>query len=199
MQIIPRTGDRILLNYQRTKEVTMRRTVAILLSMMLVMAFAVPVMAAEEMAEPAPVKIGDMLPDDLSATTLDGESVMLKNALTDADYTIFQFMTTACSACQAELQEFVAMQAEMGKDKVGIISIAMDLLGVDAVNAYESKYKYGVTYMLDTDFVLPPRFNFAYTPSFFIADKSGKVLYMKGGFMQSRWAKERKKIEGIMQ
>lgn len=170
---------------------------------------AVPVLAADEMAAPAaademaapaaPLKTGDTLPAaGLQVADLDGKMAELKVSLTDKDFTFFQFMTTACSACQAEMMEFVGLQAEFS-GKFDIVAISMDMMGAAAVNRYETKFKYGVKYLLDPEFKLPPRFNFAYTPSFFIADKTGKIVHMKGGFMASRWSKERKKIVEIIQ
>ena len=84
-------------------------------------------------------------------------------------------------------------------DKIKIISISLDILGADAVKAYESKFKYGVDYLLDPDFKLPPRLDFAYTPSFFVVDMTGKIVFTKGGFMMSRWAKDKKALEAAIQ
>jgi peroxiredoxin len=181
----------------RSRRLTVKKYLAVLLSFVFVLALAGP-LTAQEAAGPAPLKVGDNLPDDLMIKDLDGKSIKVKDALTGATFTFFQFMTTACSACQAELQEFISMQSEMGKDKIGIVAISMDLLGADAVKAYESKFNYGVDYLLDPEFTLPTRFNFAYTPSFFVVDQGGKIVFMKGGFMQSRWAKDRERLEAAM-
>lgn len=177
-----------------------RKTVVVLLSFMAILMFTIPAMAADEATDAAPppaLKVGDMLPDDLKAVTLEGATVSLKSALSEKPFTFFQFMTTACSACQGELSAFVNLQMEM-PDRFDIVSISMDIMGAPAVNAYEAKFKYGVSYLLDSDFVLPPRFNFPYTPSCFIVDKSGKIVYLKGGFMSSRWAKMKNKIVAVI-
>ena len=152
--------------------------------------------AAVPAAPAGPLKIGDVLGDDIKVSTMDGKSVTLKSQAT-APYTIFQFMTTACSACQTELNKLLELQMEIGKDKVAIFPIAMDMMGADAVKAYEAKYNYGMNYLLDSMFAVPPRFGLAYTPSFIILDASGTLLFQKGGFIEGRWPKDLVKIMAI--
>ena len=149
---------------------------------------AAPVMAADEPAAPAePVilKAGAMLPEDVKVTSMDGTEMTLKSLLGD-NYTIVQFMTTACSACQAELVELLKIK-DMNPGSVDLFAISMDLLGADAVNAYEERYDYGITYFLDSMFAVPPRFGFTSTPAFVVLDNQGKILYAKRGFLASKW------------
>ncbi len=167
-----------------------------MVSLMALVLLVYPVVDAG--SEPAIVyKVGDIISDGLKASTLDGAQVALKKSL-NTPYTVFQFMTTACSACQAELQELIKLQAEIGSEKLSIIPISMDMLGADAVRAYENRFRYGLTYLLDTGFTIPPKFNFAYTPSFFVVDKGGNVVFMKGGFMLSRWGKVKDQLKTII-
>jgi len=144
-------------------------------------------LAADEMAPLPVLKSGDMLTDNLKVQTMDGKTIELKSALEEGKYTVFQFMTTACGACQAELVNLARLQKELGADKYTIKSIAMDLLGADAVKAYEARNKFGITYLLDPEFKLPPRFGFNYTPSLFIADASGKIVFSQGGYADAAW------------
>jgi len=170
----------------------MKKTLVYFLTVILALVMlAAPVFAAEEaaMEEPGPLKVGDMLSDDLMVTTLDGKSITLKSAA-KSPYTAFQFMTTACSACQQELIDLLGVRKDVGSDKFEIIPISVDMAGGDAVKAYEAKNEYKLTYLLDSMFELPPRFNFAYTPSFLVVDSSGKIVYIKGGYMKSRWKKD---------
>ncbi|MDF1535683.1 MAG: TlpA disulfide reductase family protein [bacterium] len=178
----------------------MRRFPVIIAVALVALMLAAPVFAADESAavEAGPLKVGDVLPDGLLAATLDGAPTDLKKNISDKPFTFFQFMTTACSACQGEMGAFIGLQLDM-PGKFDVVAISMDMMGADAVNAYESKFKYGVKYLLDPDFKLPPRFNFPYTPSFFIVNQEGKIVYMKGGFMSSRWAKDRDAVVEVIQ
>ena len=155
-----------------------------------------PLLAADE-AVPTILKVGDTTKNDIKAATLDGQSVSLKESI-KSDYALFQFMTTACGACQAELTDLVKLEKKLN-GKFNLVAIAMDMRGADAVNAYESKFNFGVTYLTDNMFSVPPMFGFDYTPSFIVVDKSGKILYAKGGYMASRMPKIIAKIEEIMQ
>ena len=156
---------------------------------------------ADEAAPAAPlakIKTGDTLTDDLKATTLDGTVVDLMKS-TIGKFTIFQFMTTACGACQAELVNLLRLQKELGADAFSIIPIAMDILGTEAVNAYEARNKFGVNYLIDPDFSLPPRFGFNYTPSFMVVDSSGKVVLTQGGYADAAWTMIKDKIVKAVQ
>jgi thiol-disulfide isomerase/thioredoxin len=162
--------------------------------------FAVPVFAADEAAPEAapagPLKVGDMLTADMKATDIDGNEKAVTAFLTK-DYTAIQFMTTACSACQQELQELLILQDVTGF-KLDILAVSIDIRGVDAVKAYEKQYKYGVKYALDQMFTLPPRFGFNFTPSLVVVDKAGKILVSKGGFSRSGWKATADEIKSVV-
>ena len=171
------------------------RTLALLFMIMFV---AAPVFAAdaEAPAEPVALKVGDTITDDVKVGTVDGQTVTLKSQCT-SPYNVFQFMTTACSGCQTELHKLLELQMEMGKKELAIYPILLDMVGADAAKAYEAKNNYGLVYLLDQSFMVPPRFGFAYTPSFLIADSTGKVIFLKGGFIESRWNKDLEKIKAV--
>jgi peroxiredoxin len=177
-----------------------RKTPLRILALLFVVMFvAVPVFAAdaEAPAEPATLKVGDVITDDVQVTTVDGQTVTLKSQC-KSPYNVFQFMTTACSGCQTELNKLLQLQMEMGKTELAIYPILLDMVGADAAKAYEAKNNYGLEYLLDQKFMVPPRFGFAYTPSFLIADSTGKVLFLKGGFIESRWEQDLKKIKAVL-
>ncbi len=156
-----------------------------------------PAFAQGEVPGTKNITIGDTLPDDFTVTGLDGSSVKL-NSAGRKPYTIYQFMTTACSACYSELVALLKLQREIGKDKLEIVPISVDMAGAVAINKYEGKHKFGLRYFLDGDFNLPPRLGFPYTPSIFMVDSSGKVVYKKGGFSKVDWAATAEKIKAIV-
>ena len=166
----------------------------LIVALMVVPAFGAE---ADAPAEPATLKVGDTLTDDLKVGTVDGKTVTLKSVAA-SPYSIFQFMTTACSGCQTELHKLLELQMDVGKDKLAIYPILLDMIGADAAKAYEAKNKYGLVYLLDQNFNIPPRFGFSYTPSFFVVDSTGKVLLLKGGFIESRWNKDLEKLQAVI-
>jgi thioredoxin-related protein len=60
--------------------------------------------------------------------------------------------------------------------------IAVDIRGEKLVKSYSEHYKYNVDYLLDPRFTIPPVYGFNYTPALVLLDKSGKVVYKKGGY-----------------
>jgi len=157
---------------------------------------AVPALSQEMEKTPASLKVGDVIGDDLMVTTMGGEKIPLKKGF-EKEYNLIQFMTTACSACRSELMDIMVFQDSV-KDKLAIYPIAMDMAGVPAVERYEKKMMLGVTYLLDTEFTLPPLFGFNSTPSIAILDKEGKVLYTKAGYMPSKKAELESELSAIV-
>jgi thiol-disulfide isomerase/thioredoxin len=94
------------------------------------------------------------------------------------------FMTTACSACKAELNLLSDLANKYGDD-FKIYAISVDLNGEKSIPAYDSAFGFNVRYLLDPDFSIPQRFGFTYTPSLVIAGKDGKITFLKGGYSPS--------------
>jgi peroxiredoxin len=159
---------------------------------------AVPAFAADETPAPTMVEVGSVLPDDVVVTDLAGSKIVLNKA-GEKPFTVYQFMTTACSACFSELNMLLKLQRQVGKDKIDIVPISVDMAGASAVNAYEGKNKFGLTYLLDSEFTPPPRFKFPYTPSFFVANSDGKVIYKKGGYSKSAWKTTAAEIKALVE
>ena len=139
---------------------------------------------AADAAKPEEVKVvavGDKVPD-LKLPGIDGKEISFdKDILGKHEVTFITFMTTACSACQAEVAAVSDIVSKY-KEKVGLYAIAVDIRGAEPVKQYVATYKYNATYLLDPKFTTPRLFGFSYTPSVILADKAGKVLYMKGGY-----------------
>jgi thiol-disulfide isomerase/thioredoxin len=90
-------------------------------------------------------------------------------------------MNTTCSACQAEVV-LLSKLAAMHEGKLDVYLIAVDMRGKNLVKSYHENYKYNVEYLLDPRFSLPPHYGFGYTPALVLLDKTGKILYKKGGY-----------------
>jgi len=140
--------------------------------------------AAEEKAAPVEAPkipgVGDMIPE-FSLPTLDGKTVTSKDISGGKPISVVIFMSTACSACQAEI---AAVDQILGKygDMVDMFLVSVDIRGADTVKPYSETYKYKATYLLDTKFTVPRKFGFSATPSVVVVDKSGKILLKKAGY-----------------
>jgi len=161
------------------KKILKHRALAFAFSMLI----ACVLIASPAFSQDGPLKVGDVIGDDLMVTTMDGKQISLKKGL-EKDYNLIQFMTTACSACRSELTTLLEYQ-ESVKDKLAIYPIAGDMSGAPAVERYKKKMILEMTFYLDSEFSLPPVFGFTFTPSIAILDKQGKILYTKGGYMPS--------------
>lgn len=165
----------------------MRQVLAVFIAASLAVAgFAFVAHAADEpkaapAEKPKVVEVGDMVPD-LVLTGLDGKSVSFAKDINGKHDVVFiTFMTTACSACQAEVAEISSIVGKF-KERVGLYVVSVDIRGAETVKPYAETYRYNATYLLDPKFTAPRLFGFAYTPSVVLADKTGKVLFKKGGY-----------------
>ncbi len=145
--------------------------------------------AAEEPAapvEPAPIKVhevGDTVPDFALPDGLSGKTVGVHANILEQDDRLIAmvFMTTSCSACQAEVALMSRLAAKHEKD-LKVYVLAVDMRGERQVKDYHQTYKYNVSYLLDPGFTVPPLFGFNYTPALVLFDKKGEILYKKGGY-----------------
>jgi thiol-disulfide isomerase/thioredoxin len=133
--------------------------------------------------EPAPLKVGDLVPD---FTLRNGLAVGEVNFASDikgkAAVSAIVFFNTGCSACLAELDEVCKAAKDLGDEKLRVYAIAVDKRGEQSVKAYYEIYKYPATYLLDPTFTLPPKFGFTYTPASLLVDREGRIVFMRGGY-----------------
>jgi len=161
----------------------MRKLLPVLsIVLVLLFAFGGVSVAKEAEAKKKIPGVGDMVPD-FTLKTLDGKEISFsKDIKGKHDVTFIIFMTTSCSACQAEVSAVNDIVQKYG-DKVGLYCIAVDLRGAETVKPYADTYKYMATYLLDPKFSVPRMFGFAYTPSVILVDKEGRIVFKKGGYM----------------
>jgi thiol-disulfide isomerase/thioredoxin len=143
-----------------------------------VSAVETPAPAAEK---PAFYKTGDTI-DDFTMKPLKGDDLSFKkDILGKKDATLLMFMTTVCSACQGEIAAVDKLTRKYG-EKMAIYAVAVDMRGEATVGPYAAGNDFKVTYILDPKFTLPRLFNLSYTPSVVMIDKTGKIVFMKGGY-----------------
>lgn len=137
--------------------------------------------AAAPAAPPKPPGVGDAVPE-FELPGLDGKALSFAKDIKGKNEVVFiMFMSTACSACQAEVSAVNDLYGRY-KDRMGIYVVAVDIRGAETVKPFSETYRYNATYLLDNKFAVPRKFGFAYTPSIVIADKDGKIAFMKGGY-----------------
>jgi thiol-disulfide isomerase/thioredoxin len=161
----------------------MKKTGALLTIVLLIMASWAVAGWAEEKAEEAPkiLGVGDKLAEFSLADGVTGDTVSLaKDFVGKSKVLAVSFMNTSCSACNAEIRLLSQMAGKYPDLKV--IAMAVDARGAAVVKSYNENNKYKVSYVLDPEYTQPPRYGFSYTPALILADKDGKIFYMKGGF-----------------
>lgn len=151
-------------------------------TMALVFGLAMAAGAADEAAaKPKIPGVGDKVPE-FSLPNLGGGDVSFEKDIKGKhEATAIIFMTSACSACQAEVSAMNDIKGKF-KEKLGIYAVAVDIRGADTVKPYTETYKYDATFLLDPKFTAPRLFGFSYTPSIVLADKAGKIVFKKGGY-----------------
>jgi len=141
--------------------------------------------AAAAAAVPKKLKVGDVvtefkLPDGISKA-----DVTFNNDIKGKSKVIaISFMTTACSACKGEMNLLSDLANKYGDD-FKAYAISVDLNGEKTIPAYDSTFGFNLRYMLDPDFKIAQMFGFTYTPGLVLADGSGKILYLQGGYTSS--------------
>ncbi len=135
---------------------------------------------APKAAAPKALAVGDTVPD-FTYPTVAGDTVSFdKDIKGKKSYAVLVFMTTACSACQAEIEDMTDLMRKHS-DKLDFYAVAVDIRGEAAVKSYLTAYRYKAPFLLDPKFTLPKMFGFTYTPASVLIDKGGKIVYMLGG------------------
>ncbi len=162
----------------------MKRTLMLILSAALLLGAVQGFAAEEKKAEEKPKianAVGAEIPDFTFKDALSGADVNFQKDIKGKGKYVIVFMNTGCSACLAELRT-VDKVLNATEGKVKGYCVAVDRRGEQIVKAYNDQYKFGMTYLLDENFTLPPKFGFAYTPAMIVGDKAGKIVMLKGGF-----------------
>ncbi len=127
-----------------------------------------------------PLAVGDTVPD-FTYPTVAGTTVSFdKDIKGKKNYAVLVFMTTACSACQAEIEDITDLMRKYS-DKLDFYAVSVDIRGEAAVKNYLEAYRYKAPFLIDPKFTLPKKFGFTFTPASVLIDKNGKIVYMLGG------------------
>ncbi len=160
----------------------------VLVGMVIIGAWAVSC-PAEEKAAAAPkaaeapkiLKVGDRIAEFKLADGLTGKEVSFeRDYLGKSKLLAISFMNTSCSACNAEIRMLSVLAGKNPDFKV--IGMAVDSRGEALVKSYNENNKFNVSYVLDPEFTQPRIYGFNYTPGLVLADKSGKIIALMGGF-----------------
>lgn len=160
----------------------MKKLVAFSMVVMIVLGvWAVAAFAAEPAAKPKVLGPGDKMENFTLTDGLAGSKVSLeKDFLGKSKLLAVSFMNTSCTACNAEIR-LLSQLADKHPD-LKVVAVAVDARGEAVVKSYNEHKKWNVTYVLDPEYTQPPKYGFNYTPALVLADKSGKILMVKGGF-----------------
>ena len=135
---------------------------------------------ADEMAakaeEPKILGVGDTV-KALPVPDLDGNPVDLLKEIKDK--AVISIMNTSCSACQAELRFLDDLMQDLDGQ---LLIVSVDMTAARLGFYLEKNMIKNGTMYHDPIFSIGPMFGFSYTPAMIVIDKSGKVLWMSGGW-----------------
>ncbi len=121
----------------------------------------------------------------VKVTNLKGESVDIKNIMSDSIPVVLTFWSTSCKPCISELDAFNETWEDVAEEvRFKIVAISTD------DNRSSSKVKSMVkgrnwpfTIYLDSNQALKRSMNVVMQPQLFILDKNGKVVYSHTGYI----------------
>lgn len=157
-----------------------------LLGVMAVMTFFLGMAGVAVAEEPAKAEVEKLLAvgnqmKDFTLPSLGGAELSFnKDIKGKKDLAVLVIMTTACTMCQMEIASVNDMMSKYGA-KMDLYAVSVDIKGEETLKPYAEAYKYNATYLLDSKFSVGKMFGFRFTPAAIILDKSGKVVYLKGG------------------
>ncbi len=101
-----------------------------------------------------------------------------------AKFTGIAFATSSCITCVIEIRKLNELTGK--QPDLAAYAMLVDKNGQAAAKTLKDAYDISkVKYLLDPEFTVPPVYGYSYTPAFILIDKSGKVVYMKSGFLPS--------------
>ncbi|MFA6147215.1 MAG: TlpA disulfide reductase family protein [bacterium] len=155
---------------------------------------AAPVAAPQ--APPAPVKVGEIA-GNFTLKDVDSKEKELSSLKGNAPYTVLTFTNSVCSACRDEMS-MLAKVWQKNKEKLQLVAIFTDASTDVGAKATKEMYKDAFVCLMDPAFTIPPAFGFEYTPAMVLIDKSGKVLYSKGGYNKGMGEQTSKEIVSFL-
>jgi peroxiredoxin len=164
--------------------------VIILFVVVMILSFVAVSFAGEAKKKAAPkkpkkLKVGDTIMDFSLPDGISKSIVSFQNDIKGKGKVILiSFMTTACSACKAEITLLSDLANKYGED-VRTYAISVDLNGEKSIPAYDKTFGFNIKYLLDPEFSIPQVFGFSYTPGLIIANSTGKIIFLKGGYVAS--------------
>lgn len=142
---------------------------------------------------------GEREPVDLSGSfmTLDGKEVRL-NDLRHGKPLFLNVWATWCAPCRAEMPWMAALYEELSSE--GLTMVAVSDEPADVVQEYLKENPYPFTVLLDSENLLPMRFEIQGIPTTLVIDREGRLVMRHTGAYQ--WdapesvAKFRQLVEG---
>lgn len=150
-----------------------KKTIAAVLGVFMLAAFAAPTWAAR-------AKEGDAVPE-FTVTMLSGKTLS-STELAKANKTyLITFIQTACSACKGEIIGLNKLVKE-AKSKVFVLPVAVDMRsGKDFLENYKSENAVDFDFGVDPKFSVPINFGISFTPATVVI-KDGKVFKIYRGY-----------------
>lgn len=151
--------------------------IALVLALAFMMAASVSIAADESAAPAKPLKVGDQV-GKISMTKLDGSA---GDIAFDKGFFALSFFNSACSACKAELRLLDAFAKQ--NQNLQVVAVCVDAAGAKTAKPFIEANRFGkFAVYLDSDYTIPAKFGFSFTPSLVVV-RDGKITFMHAGFM----------------
>jgi peroxiredoxin len=151
----------------------MKKTIAAVLGVFMLAAFAAPTWAAR-------ANEGDAVPE-FSVSMLSGKTMMSADLAKNNKTFLITFIQTACSSCKGEIIMLNKLAKE-SKSKIFVLPVAVDMRsGKDFLENYKSENAVDFDFGIDPKFSIPLNFGISFTPATVVI-KDGKVAKIFRGY-----------------
>lgn len=115
----------------------------------------------------------------VTLTDIDSNTI---NIPSDKKYSLVTFWATTCTGCQAEVPHLIDLQTKYSESNLNITAVAMFYDPEEQVHIFREARALNYPIVLDKDGSIAKQFgNVALTPTTFLIDKEGTILYKKVG------------------
>lgn len=159
---------------------------------------AVPALAAEEAAKPAPAPAAapvdkDALPA-FSLKTPDG--AVVDNAKVKGKPSVFLIMQTACNICRGEIQDVNGISQNPNYKSIDFYIVNVDF-NPRLLPGYLKENDIKIPALLDPDFSFGKKFGISFTPAAVFVNKSGKVVGITKGYSEDSLGEIKTNLDAI--
>lgn len=122
---------------------------------------------------------------NVSAKTLDGQTVNIQDLGTDGKIKVISFWATWCSPCKKELDAIADLYPDWQEEyDMELVAVTIDTRrAVSKVPALVETKGWEYTILSGNEQEMQSAFNFQTIPQTYLVDKNGKIVYTHNGYL----------------